>query len=96
LPRRLYELFRILDNFNLPLGPATGEAAEKMKGLRSSTIWTTAYDTRNLVMQYHTMNNRRVRQLDLKTIDFATLKDMVRLPLDQKKSQDILEISLPQ
>jgi choloylglycine hydrolase len=89
----MYEMFRILDNFNVPLGAAEGEGASKTQGLRSSTLWTTAYDTKNLVMQYHTMHNRRVRQIDLKKIDFATLKDVVRMPLDQDKSQDILDVT---
>ncbi len=89
----MYELFRILDNFNVPLGAAEGEGESKIKGLRSSTLWTTAYDTKNLVIQYHTMHNRRVRQIDLKKIDFATQKQMVRLPLDQDKSQDILDVT---
>ena len=89
----MYEVFRILDNFNVPLGAAEGEGANKTKGMRSATIWTTAYDTRNLVMQYHTMNDRRVRQLDMKKIDFAGLNEMVRLPLDKEKSQDILDVT---
>lgn len=87
----MYEAFRILDNFNVPLGAAEGEAALETKGMRSSTIWTTAYDTKNLVMQYHTMNNRRVRQVDLKKADFAA-KDLVRLPLDKDKKQDIEDV----
>jgi len=90
----IYEVFRILDNFNIPLGAAEGEGESKVKGLRSATLWTTAYDTRNLIMQYHTMHNRRIRQIDLKKIDFATQNQMVRLPLDQDKSQDILDITL--
>jgi choloylglycine hydrolase len=89
----MYEMFRILDSFNVPLGAAEGEGAAKMKGLRSSTLWTTAYDTKNLVMQYHTMHNRRVRQVDLKKIDFAGLTKMVRLPLDADKSQDIADVT---
>jgi choloylglycine hydrolase len=89
----MYELFRILDNFNVPLGAAEGEGASKMKGLRSGTLWTTAYDTKNLVMQYHTMNNRRIRQVDLKQIDFANLKELVRLPLDELKSQDVVDVT---
>ena len=44
-------------------------------------------------MQYHTMHDRRVRQVDLKKIDFAALKNMVRLPLDNEKSQDILDVT---
>ncbi len=43
----LYELFRILDNFNLPLGAAEGAGDAKASGMRSSTIWTTGYDTKN-------------------------------------------------
>jgi choloylglycine hydrolase len=89
----MYEMFRILDSFNVSLGAAEGEGAAMTKGMRSATIWTTAYDTRNLVMQYHTMHNRRVRQLDLKKIDFSKLKEIVRLPLDREKSQDILDVT---
>ena len=88
-PETMYEIFRILDNFNVPLGAAEGEGAEKMAGLRSSTLWTTAYDTRNLVMQYHTMHNRRVRQVDMKAIDFGTLTEYLRFPLDETRQQDI-------
>jgi choloylglycine hydrolase len=40
----VYELFRILDNFNLPLGSAEGPGnSEKLEGMRSSTIWTTRW-----------------------------------------------------
>ncbi len=89
----IYELFRILDNFNLPLGAAEGSGEEKTKGMRSSTIWTTGYDTKNRVMYYHTQNNRRVRMLDLKKIDFAKAGAMVKLPLDKEKAQDIEDIT---
>jgi choloylglycine hydrolase len=89
----MYEVFRILDNFNVPLGAAEGEGASRIQGMRSATIWTTAYDTRNLVMNYHTMHNRRVRQIDLKSIDFGALAEIVRLPLDPQKQQDILDVT---
>ncbi len=89
----MYELFRILDSFNVPLGAAEGDGEVKETGLRSATLWTTAYDTRNLVMQYHTMHNRRVRQVDLKAIDFDTLKAYTRLPLDANRQQDIQNVT---
>ncbi len=89
----IYELFRILDNFNLPLGAAEGEGEAKLAGMRSSTIWTTGYDTKNLVMYYHTQNDRRVRMLDLKRIDFTKGRPVVRLPLDRQKSQDIEDMT---
>jgi choloylglycine hydrolase len=84
----VYELFRMLDNFNLPLGSAEGEGEEKTKGMRSSTIWTTVYDTKNKVMYYHTQHNRRVRVVDLSEIDFASLREQVLIPLDKTKAQD--------
>ncbi len=79
-----YEAFRILDNFNVPL---EGKEVDN-KGMRSSTLWTSAYDTKNLVMQYHTMNNRRVRQVSLKEVDFGG-KEWSRTPMDQTKEEDI-------
>ena len=89
----MYEMFRILDNFNLSVGAsAEGSGESNQKGMRSSTIWTTAYDTKNLMMQYHTMHNRRVRQIDFKKLDFDA-KDIVRLPLDREKSQDIEDLT---
>jgi len=68
----VYEVFRIMDNFNLPRGSAEGPDAnpERLKGMRSSTIWTTAADTKNLKYYYHTQHNRKVRMVDLKKIDF--------------------------
>jgi len=90
----MQELFRILDNFNVPLGAAEGEESKtKTEGMRSATLWTTAYDSRNLVMQYHTQHNRRVRQVDMKKIDFAKGDDLQRLPLDAIKAQDIEDMT---
>lgn len=88
----VYELFRILDNFNVPLGAAEGEGEAKTKGMRSSTIWTCGWDTKNTALYYHTQNNRRVRQVDLKKLDFAA-KDRVRFPLDNEKKQDIEDVT---
>ncbi len=90
----MYEVFRILDSFNVPLGAAEGEESKtKTAGMRSATLWTTAYDTKNLVMQYHTQHNRRVRQVDLRRIDFAESKELIRLPLDRDTSQDIQDVT---
>ncbi|RLJ18482.1 choloylglycine hydrolase [bacterium endosymbiont of Escarpia laminata] len=91
----IYELFRILDNFNLPLGSAEGSNnAANLEGMRSSTIWTTAWDLTERVLYYHTQHNRRIRKLDLKKIDFSKqAHEIVHIPLDDKKEQDIKEIS---
>jgi choloylglycine hydrolase len=91
-----YEVLRIMDNFNLPLGAAEGsdhEAAPKLlEGMRSSTIWTSAADTRNLKFYYHTQHNRKLRMVDLKKINFST-KKIVRLPLDNKQEQEIEDVT---
>jgi choloylglycine hydrolase len=92
----MYELFRILDNFNLPLGSAEGEGDARATGMRSSTIWTTAYDTKNLILNYHTQHNRRVRQVDLSKIDFEMPTRLRRFPLDQEKKQDLQILTLDQ
>jgi choloylglycine hydrolase len=89
----IYELFRILDNFNLPLGSAEGTGDDESHGMRSSTIWTSGYDTKNRVMYYHTQHNRRVRRVDLNAIDFAVLDQLTRLPLDKERTQDIENIT---
>lgn len=89
----VYEMFRILDNFNVPLGAAEGEGAAKTKGMRSSTIWTTAWDTKNKVLYYHTQNNRRVRKVEFDKIDFDSAAAKVRFPLDKVKTQDIEDVT---
>ncbi len=88
-----YESFRILDSFNVPLGAAEGSGESKAKGMRSATIWTTAYDTKDLVMQYHTMDNRRVRQVDLKQIDFSKPEKLVHIAIDGSKEQDVEDVT---
>ena len=85
-----------MDNFNLPLGAAEGSDhtadPKLLKGMRSSTIWTSAADTRNLKYYYHTQHNRKLRMVDLKKIDFSA-KKIVRQPLDIKKDQEIEDVT---
>lgn len=96
-PETMYEMFRILDNFNLPLGGAEGSGEGKPGSLmRSSTIWTVVYDTKNMLMYYHTQHNRRVRKVDAGAIDFNTLTGaIITRPLDMKKAQDFEDVIVP-
>jgi choloylglycine hydrolase len=92
----VYEVFRILDNFNLPLGSAEGPEAnpDLLEGMRSSTLWTTAADTQNLKYYYHTQHNRRVRMIDLNRVDFLPHQEGIRnLPLDEETSQSIDDVT---
>eukprot|EP01022_Parablepharisma_sp_SALTPOND_P028095 TRINITY_DN6927_c0_g6_i1.p1 TRINITY_DN6927_c0_g6~~TRINITY_DN6927_c0_g6_i1.p1 ORF type:complete len:431 (-),score=110.86 TRINITY_DN6927_c0_g6_i1:22-1314(-) len=90
----IYELFRILDNFNVPLGAAEGssEAADKLKGMRSSTIWTSAWAPASMALYFHTQHNRRVRRVRLDKLDF-TKPGITHLPMDKVKAQDIEDIT---
>lgn len=89
----IYELFRILDNFNLPLGAAEGsDVAGNLEGMRSSTIWTSAWDQADRVLYFHTQHNRRVRKVALDQVDF-TGDAITRIPLDPEKVQDVLDLT---
>jgi choloylglycine hydrolase len=90
----IYELFRILDNFNLPLGAGEGSDGEDMdlKGMRSSTIWTTAWDLSGKTLYFHTQHNRRVRKVDINRIDFSG-KKIRHIQLDESKEQDIKDLT---
>ncbi len=89
----IYEIFRILDNFNVPLGAAEGTGDDKTQGMRSSTIWTSASDTNNKVFYYHTQHNRRVRMVELKKIDFGSFNDIKHMPLDKVRAEDIENVT---
>ncbi len=96
-PETLYEGFRILDNFNVPLGAAEGSEAKKAtQGMRSATLWTVLNDLGNLTVSYHTQHNRRVRQVRFEDIDFDSLNKILHIPLDKEKKEDIELLTIPQ
>jgi len=88
-PETIYEIFRILDNFNLPLGTAEGSGDSNLSGMRSSTIWTIAHDMKNKVIYYHTQHNRQVRMVDVGSLNFGSIKEVQTFPLDEQKEQAI-------
>lgn len=93
----VYELFRILDNFNVGAGSAEGSDASHgdINKLRSATLWTTAWDIKNKTLYYHTQHNRRVRKIDLAKINFSKIgNSIIYIPLDKKKEQDVKEITI--
>jgi len=62
--------------------------------MRSSAIWTSVADTRNLVYYYHTQHNRRVRMVDLKKLDFDPRPGgFSHYTLDKVKSQDVDDVT---
>ena len=84
------ESFRILDNFNIPLG-AQIPTEHIPKDISSATQVTTSSDLQNRVFYYHTMWNRQIRKIDLAAIDFATVDEQI-LDDDQSRSNNIKAI----
>jgi choloylglycine hydrolase len=68
----IFEAFRILDSFNLPLGTITAPDALP-EALESSTQITSACDLKKVRFYYHTMRNRQVRMIDLNDINFEMI-----------------------
>ncbi|WP_147821023.1 linear amide C-N hydrolase [Salidesulfovibrio onnuriiensis] len=86
------EAFRILDSFDLPATQSEGATGTTNTDQPAGTQYTVLNDTKNKIIYYHTMFNRRVRMVDLGKIDFAN--DPPRtMPLDQVRKQDIEEVT---
>lgn len=86
------EVFRILDSFNLSATQSEGATSGAKTDLPAGTQYTVLNDTKNKVIYYHTMFNRRVRMVDLKKIDFSKGKPRA-IPLDRVFKEDIEEVS---
>jgi choloylglycine hydrolase len=69
----IYETYRILDNFQLSFDRDSAynniaDDAERTPELMcSSTIWTTAWNLTDLILNYHTQNNRCAKLVILKS-----------------------------
>ncbi len=90
------ESFRILDNFNVPISAAEGadDEVETDDELYSATQCTTAADLSNLKFYYHTQFDRTVHVVDLKKIDFETMRGkMIRQPAGKSKNPTIIDVT---
>jgi len=87
----VFESFRILDNFNIPLGTLIPQEHIPDE-IVSSTQITTSSDLKNKVFYYHTMWNRQIRKLDLKAIDFATVQEQI-VDDDSFKNNNIKDVT---
>ena len=72
----VFEAFRILDSFNIPLG-VNALRNEIPTDIESATQITSVADLTNTKYYYHTMFNRQVRMIDLTNIPFDTIKKQV-------------------
>jgi choloylglycine hydrolase len=86
----VFESFRILDNFNIPIGSQVPKK-HIPAGVHSATQITTTSDLKNKVFYYHTMWNRQIRKIDLKKIDFTKVKQQI-IDDDKDKKNNIKEL----
>lgn len=78
------ESFHLLNNFDVPIAIENPEE----KSLPSATQWTSAIDLTARKVYYKTAYNNTIRCIDLKTIDFVTVKYQSQ-PLDTTETQPI-------
>jgi choloylglycine hydrolase len=88
----VFESFRILDNFNIPLG-AQVPYENLPNDIVSATQITTSSDLKNRVFYYHTMWNRQLRKIDLKLVDFSKIREQI-IDDDINKINTIKEIKI--
>ena len=78
--------FHILNNFDIPIGieHPVGESPD----IPSATQWTSAIDLTNRKIYYKTAYNSTIRCIDLKNINFNTVRYQ-SFPLDKTRQQPI-------
>jgi len=89
----VFEAFRILDGFNIPLG-AVVPRDQLPSDIEGATQITSVCDLANLKYYYHSMFNRQVRMIDLKKIDFGAIRPYV-FDDETGNRHPVREITLP-
>jgi choloylglycine hydrolase len=89
----VFESFRILDSFNIPLG-AVAPREQVAKDIESATQITSCSDLTNVRYYYHTMHNRQVRMIDLKRIDFDSVREQI-IDDDAGPKHPVRELRVP-
>lgn len=89
----VFEAFRILDGFNIPVG-LTALRPKIAQDIESATQITTAADLKNRRYYFHTMNDRAVRMVDLSRIDFASVKEQM-FDGDEGRKHSVRELAVP-
>jgi len=89
------ELFRILDNFNVPIAAVASTIPPGLKPLEfSGTQYTTAVDLKHMIFYYHTDSDRTVRKVNLKAVDFGALGNKImHQPLRFKEENAVVDVT---
>lgn len=76
------QAFHILNNFDIPLGSEFGpHHRQHIPHLPSATQWTSVIDQQKRILYFTTMNDSRIKELDLDAVNFKQ-KTETKLPLD--------------
>ncbi len=87
----VFESFRILDNFNIPLG-AHVPKEYLPTDIVSATQVTSSSDLKNKVYYYHTMWNRQIRKINLNAIDFSKVEEQI-IDDDASKTNAVKDVT---
>ncbi len=90
--RTALQAFQILNNFDIPPGVEFADGKVPVD-IPSATQWTSATDVQNRLFYFTSMYDRRIRLIDLKTINFARTHYRA-VPIDAEKEQTVTPISL--
>ncbi len=72
------QAFHILNQFDIPKGAARGVEHGKM--VADYTLWTSAFDLKNLRYYFRTFDNSRIRVIDLTSLDLDA-RDVKTIPI---------------
>ncbi|MBI5605516.1 MAG: choloylglycine hydrolase family protein [Deltaproteobacteria bacterium] len=84
------QAFRILNQFDIPKG-AHRTVVDETKAMYGETVWTSAADLTNGRYFFHTINNRRLRMVDLKKVNLDA-PAIVTVPL-KGDQEDVLDLT---
>jgi choloylglycine hydrolase len=86
------EAFRILNNFDIPLGTVVPQELH-VAGTVGATQVTSVADLSNQVYYYKTMYNHRIRKVELARIHWAAIKEDVSWAMDEVNKDDYLDVT---
>ena len=88
----VFQCFHILNNFDIPVG-IEFPLGQVPCDIPSATQWTSVTDMRNHVIYYRTMYNSVIRNIDLRSIDFSTVRYRA-VSMDGTKRQAVETIKI--
>lgn len=88
----VFQCFQILNNFDISVG-IEFPLGQVPCDIPSATQWTSVTDMRNHVIYYRTMYNSVIRNIDLRSIDFSTVRYRA-VSMDGTKRQTVETIKI--